>query len=254
MTGLSSIIITLNEEANIADCVASVAFSDEIIVVDSGSTDRTVELAKAAGAKVITTNDWPGFGAQKNRALSHATKPWVLSIDADERVTPELREEIQRAIAEEKFDAFDIPRKSSFCGQYMSHSGWYPDRVIRLFKREAARFSDDLVHERVVVRGNLGHLRSDMLHTTYPDLETMLVKLDRYSTASAQTMHAQGKTSTLFGAIVRGKWAFIRTYLLRLGFLDGRMGFVLAVSVAETTYYKYLKLWRLGRRKSGSRV
>jgi glycosyltransferase involved in cell wall biosynthesis len=249
MTGLSSIVITLNEEGNIAGCLASVAFCDEIIVVDSGSTDRTVELAKAAGAKVVTTADWPGFGPQKNRALSHATQPWVLSIDADERVTPQLRDEIRRAIAHADAEAYEMPRKSSFCGQSMAHSGWYPDRVTRLFKREAGRFSDDLVHERVVVQGRTGRLRSDLLHTTYPDLETMLAKLDRYSTASAQAMHERGETSSLVGALVRGKWAFFRTYVLRLGFLDGKLGFVLAVSVAETTYYKYLKLWLLGRRK-----
>jgi glycosyltransferase involved in cell wall biosynthesis len=254
MTGLSSIVITLNEEANIAECLASVAFCDEIIVVDNGSTDRTVELAQVAGAKVIRADDWPGFGPQKNRALSHATKPWVLSIDADERITPELRGEIVRAIAEARFDAFDIPRKSSFCGQYMAHSGWYPDRVTRLFKREAGRFSDDIVHERVRVQGRTGHLGNDMLHTTYPDLETMLGKLDRYSTASAQAMHARGETSSLLGAIVRAKWAFFRTYVLRMGLLDGRMGFVLALSIAETTYYKYLKLWLLCRRKTLSRV
>ena len=254
MTGLSSIVITLNEEGNIAECLAGVAFCDEIVVVDSGSTDRTVELAKAAGAKVIITTDWPGFGAQKNRALAHATGDWVLSIDADERVTPQLQVEILAAIEASRCDAFDMPRKSSFCGQSIEHSGWYPDRVTRLFRRERGRFSDDLVHERVIAQGTVGHLRSDLLHTTYPDLETMLGKLDRYSTASAQAMFNRGERSTVLGAVVRAKWAFIRTYLLRLGFLDGPLGFALAVSVAETTYYKYLKLWLLGRRKPESRV
>jgi glycosyltransferase involved in cell wall biosynthesis len=256
MTGLSSIIITRNEEANIAACIASVAFAREIIVVDSGSSDRTVDIARAAGAKVFSTADWPGFGPQKNRALAHATRPWVLSIDADERITPALRAEIERVVNDPapRFHAWDMPRKSSFCGQDMLHSGWYPDRVTRLFRRERGRFSDDAVHERVIVEGGTGHLRNEMLHTTYPDLETMLAKLDRYSTASAQAMFERGRTSSLLGAIVRAKWAFVRTYLLRLGFLDGRMGFVLALSIAETTYYKYLKLWLLCRRKSAPRV
>ena len=251
MTGLSSIIITRNEEANIAACIASVAFADEIIVVDSGSTDRTVELARSAGARVVTTADWPGFGPQKNRALAHATKPWVLSIDADERITPALRDEIVRAVNDPapRFAAWDMPRKSSFCGRYMRHSGWYPDRVTRLFRREVGRFSDDVVHERVVVEGATGHLSNEMLHTTYPDLETMLAKLDRYSSASALAMFERGRTSSFLGALLRGKWAFFRTYVLRLGFLDGRMGLVLALSIAETTYYKYLKLWLLCRRK-----
>jgi glycosyltransferase involved in cell wall biosynthesis len=248
---LSVIVITRDEEANIADCLASVAFASEIVVVDSGSADRTVELARAAGAKVITTQDWPGFGPQKNRALAQATKSWVLSIDADERVTPALREEIVAAIGDSasRFDAWEMPRRSSFCGQYMSHSGWYPDRVTRLFRRERARFSDDLVHERVVVDGPVGRLRSDLLHSTYPDLETMLVKLDRYSSASARAMHERGARTSVAGAVLRGLWAFIRTYVLRLGFLDGRMGFVLALSIAETTYYKYLKLWLLSQPK-----
>ena len=251
MTGLSSIIITRNEEANIAACIASVAFADEIIVVDCGSTDRTVDLARSAGARVVTTTDWPGFGPQKNRALAHATRPWVLSIDADERITPALRDEIVRVVGEPapRFAAWDMPRLSSFCGQYMRHSGWYPDRVTRLFRRELGRFSDDAVHERVVVEGATGHLSNQMLHSTYPDLETMLAKLDRYSTASAQSMFERGRSSSLLGALVRAKWAFVRTYVLRLGFLDGRMGLVLALSIAETTYYKYLKLWVLGRRK-----
>jgi glycosyltransferase involved in cell wall biosynthesis len=253
---LSVIVITRDEEANIGDCLASVSFAGEIVVVDSGSTDRTVEIAGKAGAKVVQTADWPGFGAQKNRALSHATKTWVLSIDADERVTPQLRDEITKAVADpsSRFDAWDMPRRSSFCGRYMAHSGWYPDRVTRLFRRAGARFSDDLVHERVIVDGPVGHLRNDLLHATYPDLETMLAKLDRYSTASAQAMHERGMRSSLAGALLRGLWAFIRTYLLRLGFLDGRMGLVLALSIAETTYYKYLKLWLLGQPKSAPRV
>lgn len=254
--GLSAVLITLDEEANIADCLASIAFADEVIVVDNGSTDRTVELAEAAGAKVVRTTDWPGFGPQKNRALAQASHDWVLSIDADERVTDELRDEIVSAIGHPspRFDAWDIPRRSSFCGRFMAHSGWYPDRVTRLFRRSRGRFSDDLVHERVVVDGVLGHLRNDLLHATYPDLETMLAKLDRYSTASARAMHERGLRSSVAGAVARGSWAFIRTYVLRLGFLDGRMGFVLALSVAETTYYKYLKLWLLGQPKSVPRV
>jgi glycosyltransferase involved in cell wall biosynthesis len=253
---LSVVLITRDEAANIADCLASVDFASECIVVDSGSTDATREIASSLGARVTLASDWPGFGAQKNRALAQATQPWVLAIDADERVTPELRGEILAVIedASQPFAAWDIPRRSSFCGQHIRHSGWYPDRVTRLFRREAGRFSDDLVHERVVVRGKVGHLRNDLLHATYPDLETMLAKLDRYSSASAQALFDGGARGSFIGAVVRGLWAFVRTYFLRLGVLDGRMGFVLAVSVAETTYYKYLKLWILGRRKAATSV
>ena len=254
MLGLSAIVIARNEEANIAACLASISFADEIVVVDGASTDRTAAIAQAAGARVIRTDDWPGFGAQKNRALSHATQPWVLSIDADERITPQLKEEIERAIAGDtsQCDAWDMPRKSSFCGQFIAHSGWYPDRVTRLFRRARGRFSDDFVHEKVLVDGRTGHLRSDLLHTTYPDLETMLQKLDRYSSASATALYAAGARSSLGGALIRGLWAFVRTYLLRAGFLDGRMGLALAISIAETTYYKYLKLWLLEKRSGRS--
>jgi hypothetical protein len=170
-------------------------------------------------------------------------------------VPVQLRDEIMQAVAAPGGNAgWDLPRRSSFCGQYIAHSGWYPDRVTRLFRRDAGRFSADTVHERVIVEGPVGHLRNDLLHATYPDLETMLAKMDRYSTASAQAMFERGGRGSFAGAVVRGLWAFIRTYFLRLGVLDGRMGFVLALSVAETTYYKYLKLWILCRRKAGTSV
>lgn len=252
---LSVIVITKDEEANIAECLASADFAAERIVVDSGSRDRTTQLAAQAGARVVQTADWPGFGAQKNRALDLATQPWVLSLDADERVTPQLREEILALLRGDgaAHDAFSMPRRSSFCGQYMAHSGWYPDRVVRLFRRGTARFSDDLVHERLVTRDPPGRLRGDLLHATYPDLESMLDKLNRYSSASAESMFRQGQRASLAGALLRGWWAFVRTYVLRSGWRDGRMGLVLALSIAEGTYYKYLKLWLLSRppRKQG---
>ena len=246
---LSAIVIAHNEEANIGECLACLGFAAEVVVVDSGSTDGTVDIARAAGATVHQTADWPGFGAQKNRALALATQPWVLSVDADERVTPELRDEILRAIAStsQQHDAWDMPRHSSYCGQYMDHSGWYPDRVLRLFRRGTARFSDDVVHERVIPSGAVGHLQHDLLHTSYRDLESVLDKMNRYSTAGARKLHEQGRRGSLGSAILHGLWAFVRTYLLQLGFLDGRLGFVLAVSNAEGTYYRYLKLWLMQR-------
>ena len=248
--GLSVVVITLDEEAKIAQCLASVSFADEVVVLDSGSRDRTVELALAAGARVERSAGWPGFGPQKNRALAFATRGWVFSIDADERVTPELREEILSVVRspDAAADAWDMPRRSSYCGQYMAHSGWYPDRVTRLFRRGRARFSDDVVHERLLTDAAVGHLRGDLLHESFDDLGDVLHKLDAYSTAGAQRMWQQGRRTSIAGAVAHGLWAFLRTYLLQRGFLDGRMGFVLAVSNAEGTYYRYLKLWLLQRR------
>jgi glycosyltransferase involved in cell wall biosynthesis len=246
MSGISIIVITRNEAANIAACLESVAFADEVIVLDSGSTDATIQIAAASGARVVQAADWPGFGPQKNRALDLATRDWVLSIDADERVGPGLRDEILRAIAApDAADAWSMPRLSSFCGRFMRHGGWYPDRVVRLFRRGSARFSDDIVHERLVTTGRVGQLRGHLLHHTYPTLGDMLEKMNRYSSAGAETMARRRRPASPGRAVLHGAWAFIRSYVLRRGFLDGWMGFALAVSIAEAAYYKHLKAWLL---------
>ncbi|HUQ29316.1 MAG TPA: glycosyltransferase family 2 protein [Usitatibacter sp.] len=248
--GLSVVLIARDEEKSIAAALDSVGWADEVIVVDSGSTDRTVEIARAKGAKVTVTADWPGFGAQKNRALDLATREWVLSLDADERVTPELREEIRAIVAgQSTSDAYDIPRLSRYCGRLLRHGGWWPDRVTRLFRRGKARFSDDLVHERVVVPGAIGQLRNHLLHEAFDDLEEVLDKVNRYSSAGARMAHARGRGGSVTGAVLHGAWTFIRTYFLKAGFLDGRRGFMLAVSNAEGTYYRYLKLMLLGEKR-----
>lgn len=249
MSSLSVIVITKNEAENIKACLESVAWADEIIVVDAGSTDETVKLAEEMGAQVHVHADWPGFGPQKNRALDYASKDWVFSIDADERVTPELRAEIQAAMRQGQCDAYEIPRLSSFCGRYIHHSGWRPDYVTRLFRRGVGRFSDDLVHERVVVTGKTGKLRQSILHQSFRDTEQLLAKINQYSTAGAIGLHNKNRKSSLTGAIAHGLWAFLRTYILRAGFLDGREGFMLAVSTAEGTYYRYVKLMLLNDKK-----
>lgn len=247
---LSVIIITRNEEANIGDCLRSVAFADEVIVLDTASTDRTVDIARELGAKVHITQAWPGFGRQKNSALDLANGDWVLSLDADERVTPELRAELLQSIVRDGGnEAFEIPRSSSYCGQFIHHSGWSPDYVLRLFRRGRARFSDDLVHERVLFEGPRRRLASPLLHLSFPDFESVLDKLNRYSTAGAQNMAKMGKSTTLAGAMGHGLWAFIRTYVLQRGFLDGQLGLALAISNAEGTYYRYAKRWLMTRKQ-----
>ena len=243
LASLSVVVIVKNEAHNIEACLRSVAFADEAVVLDSGSTDNTVGIARSLGAVVAIDSDWQGFGVQKNRALALATGDWVLSIDADERVTSELALAVRQAIDAPAFVAYCFPRSSRYCGRYMRHSGWYPDLVTRLFRRGSARFSDDLVHEKVITQGPVGTLRPDLLHDSFPNFEAVLDKTNRYSTAGAQALFDKGRDASLGKALGHGLWAFLRTYFLQLGMLDGRMGFILAVSNAEGTYYRYLKLW-----------
>jgi glycosyltransferase involved in cell wall biosynthesis len=243
---LSAIIITRNEAAKIAACLDSVSFCDERIVVDAVSTDDTAQIAAAAGARVVT-REWPGFGPQKNFALAQATGEWVLSIDADERVSAALRAEIQSAIAAAAADGYEIARLSTFLGRPMRHSGWFPDYVLRLFRRERARFTDDLVHERVICEGRIRRLSTPLDHHPVLRLEDAIARLDSYSTAGARMIPERRRVSFASG-ITHGLWSFLRAYIWRLGFLDGREGFLLAVANAEGTYYRYMKAW-LARRQ-----
>ncbi len=240
---LSVIIIAKNAGTMIRRCIESVAWADEIVVVDSGSTDDTQDICRELGAKIIVTTDWPGFGAQKNRALDAACNDWVLSIDTDEWITPQLRDEIRATInSAGAAPAYTIPRSSSFCGRYMKHSGWWPDYVIRLFRRGHARFSEDLVHERLIVDGAIHKLLQPLMHETVTDLHQLVSKMNLYSTASATDLHARGRRASIWTALLHGWWAFFRTYILRAGFLDGREGLMLAIANAEGSYYRYVKL------------
>lgn len=251
---LSVIIITKNEAGNIQACLDSVAFANEWIIVDSGSTDGTVEIARAAGATVIETADWPGFGPQKNRALDAATGDWILSLDADERIPEALRDEILAVLAAPKHASYALPRLSSFCGHFIRHAGWYPDYIVRLFRKDAGRFSADLVHESVIVAQAGGKLRTPIIHYSYLDDDAYLRKLGQYSTLGAQQAFAAGKRSSLGKAILHAFSAFLRSFVFKRGFLDGRAGLMVAISTAESTYHKYFKLMLLteaSRRPSG---
>jgi hypothetical protein len=175
-----------------------------------------------------------------------ATCAWVFSIDADERVTPELAMEIKRVLqAGDANAAYKLPRLSSYCGKFIHHAGWQPDYVLRLFKRGTAKFSDDLVHERVVTEQQVLVLQNHLLHYSYLNFSQVLSKVDAYSSASAKQAYARGKRSSVAGALGHGAWAFVRTYVIRRGFLDGAHGLALSISNAETSYYKYLKLWQM---------
>ena len=246
MARLSVVIIAQDEAANIGACLDSVAFADERIVVDGGSRDDTVAIAEEKGARVAV-RPFSNFGEQKNFALSLAENDWVLSLDADERVSPALAAELARAMADGKADGYEMPRLSSFCGRPMRHSGWYPDYVLRLFRRGKARFSDHAVHERVVCAGTVARLGEPLLHAPVRRLEDALSRMNRYSTANAEMMVAAGRRVWFTTGILRGFYSFFSTYVLRAGFLDGREGFLLAMANAEGTYYKYMKAWLAGR-------
>jgi glycosyltransferase involved in cell wall biosynthesis len=242
MPQLSAIVITRDEAANIGACLDGLAFCDERIVIDSGSTDATVEIARQKGARV-EFHPWRGYGPQKNHALSLATGEWVLSIDADERVTPALAAAIKGVLSEGGVDGWEFPRLSSFCGRQMRHSGWYPNYVLRLFRRGKASFEDIIVHESVICAGPVKRLSEPLTHHPVHRLEDALSRMDRYSTASAQALAASGRRVSFMAGIGHGLFAFLRTYVLRAGFLDGAEGFLLAVANAEGSYYRYMKLW-----------
>jgi glycosyltransferase involved in cell wall biosynthesis len=244
---LSAIIIAKNEARNIGACLDTLAFCDERIVVDGNSDDGTPDIARAKGARV-TTAAWHGFGVQKNFALSLAGGDWVLSIDADERVSPALAHALEAAIGRHGVDGHEISRRSSFLGREMRHSGWSPDYVLRLFRRGRARFTDDLVHERVVCDGPVDRLAESLLHYPVIGLEDAVGRMDRYSTAGAEMLVASGRRLSFGSGIAHGLWSFLRAYVWRRGFLDGREGFLLAVANAEGTYYRYMKAWLKARR------
>lgn len=242
---LSVIIISKNEALNIGDCLKSVAFATERILVDSGSTDGTIEIAQEMKAQVHVNEKWPGFGPQKNLALDKATGDWVLSLDSDERVDANLREEILRVITSENaLDAYELPRLTNFCGRWVYHCGWYPDYHVRLFKRSAGRFTDDLVHESIKIpSGRIGKLTNRLIHYSFRTHEDCLRKMSQYSILGATQAASKGKRPSLFKAVAFAAIDFSRTYFMKLGFLDGKTGLIIAIMSAEAMYQKYLGLY-----------
>lgn len=239
---LSVAIITMNEEERLTDCLASVAFADEVVVVDSGSTDRTVAIAEAHGARVIV-QAWLGFGRQKQCAIDHCRNRWVLVLDADERIPAATAREIAAALEHPAYAAYSLPRQNFFCGRWLKRAGWWPDRVVRLFDKARARMSDRLVHEGVVVDGPVGVLQGVIVHHANRDLTHTLAKINSYSSAGATEMARAGRRGSLIQATGRAFWAFVHNYLVRRGFLDGREGFLQAVCDATNIFFKYAKLW-----------
>ena len=241
MPRLSVIIIAKNESENIADCIKSANFADEVVVLDSGSSDNTNAIAKKLGAKVFN-KPWKGYGQHKNLAIQLAKHEWIFSLDADERITPALKKEIIKTINQSHLNVYDVPRRSLFVSRFINYSGWQPDRTKRLFKKGSARFSEHQVHEHLITQHEIGHLTEPLIHYSYRDFETVLKKINVYSSLGASDLKNRGKKGSLKKALFHAFWAFIRTYFLRLGFLDGREGLMLAISIAECTYYRYIKL------------
>lgn len=247
---LSVVIITFNEEANLARTLASVAWADEIIVLDSGSTDRTRELAESAGAKVFL-EPWKGFAAQKNSALAKASGDWILSLDADEEVEPALAVEIRQALAANPSVAgFWIRRKNFFLGRWIRHGGFYPDPKLRLLRRGAGQFENRLVHEDLQVNGATAELHNHLLHRAYPTLAGYLEHMNRYSSLGAQMLIEQrGSVGFSVANIAfRPLLTFLYNYVVRLGFLDGREGLLLHLNHARYVSWKYSKAWALSRK------
>ena len=248
MAPLSVTVITHNEADNIEACLDSVAWADEVLVVDSRSSDDTVARARARGARVIV-RDWPGYAAQKNFAAGEATHDWILSVDADERVTPELAAEIQSTLdGQGQAPGYRIPRIAWHLGRWIRTTDWYPDPQLRLYDRRRARWRPMRVHESVEADGPVGRLSAHLQHYTYRDLSHQVETLNRYSTLAAGEMHAAGRRAGLIDLVLHPPAAFLRNYVLRRGLLDGRAGFVISIMSAYYVFLKFAKLWEIARR------
>ncbi|HEY1341727.1 MAG TPA: glycosyltransferase family 2 protein [Bryobacteraceae bacterium] len=238
---ITATIITLDEERNIARAIESLRCCDEILIVDSGSVDRTVELAENLGARVIEAN-WRGFAAQKNWAAEQASNDWVLSLDADEALSEALEAEIWNLKKSgPQYDAYTMPRLARYLGRWILHSGWHPDRKVRLYDRRKAKFFGDFVHESVMSEGRIGRLESNILHFTCDSLAEHVKTVDRYTTLAAQEIAARKIPVPLTRMIFAPGWTFLKTYFFQLGFLDGLEGLIIAHMAAFYTFLKYAK-------------
>ena len=246
MPKLSVTIITKNEEADIGGAIDSVAWADEILVVDSRSTDRTVDVARAANARVtVIVRDWPGYIEQKNFAAGQASNDWILSLDADERVTPELAGELEQIVRHPTCAAYQLPRLTWHLGKWIRGTDWYPDYQLRLYDRRAARWTGQYVHEAVSVNGPVGRLSGDLLHFAYRDIADHLETIDRYTTLAARQMHESGRRAGVLQLFGHGPLAFLRNYVAKGGFRLGTAGLIVSTMNAYYVFLKFAKLWQL---------
>jgi len=242
--GLSVIVITKDEERNIRDCLESVRWASELVVVDAGSTDKTVEIARTFTKKVYE-RPWVGYGESKNFALLQCAFEWVLWLDADERVSPRLRADIIASIKgnDRAVAAYSMPRMAFFLGKWIQHAGWYPARVTRLFRKNAGKFTTAKVHEQLVVNGTALELAGDIYHLTDPDLKHYFTKFNKYTTLAAEDAARSGKRASLLDLLLRPFWSFVKMYFVERGFLDGLHGFILCLVSSFYVFVKYAKIW-----------
>jgi glycosyltransferase involved in cell wall biosynthesis len=251
MEKLSVIIITKNEENNIERCLQSVSWADEIVVLDSHSTDRTLEICRKYNCRTVQT-EWLGFGQTKQKAVDMASNSWIFSIDADEEAGDGLKKYLQQILTNDainRFDGYRIKRQSWYLTGWIKYSGWNKDYPLRLFNKQRGVFNSNLVHESVMVKGKVTKIEEILYHYAYPDLQTYLRKMHQYGFLGADQKHAWGKSSSVFRAILHGFTTFVQMYFLKLGFLDGKNGLILAINSAFGVYIKYLVLWEKSLRK-----
>ncbi|MBW1721716.1 MAG: glycosyltransferase family 2 protein [Deltaproteobacteria bacterium] len=250
---LSVAIITLNEEERLPGCLASLSFADEVLVVDSGSTDRTREIAQSFGARVFV-EPWMGFSMQKQMAVDRCSHDWVLILDADERVPEATAKTIRRVISrpdQGEVAAFSLKRKNLLHDKWIRHCGWWPDPVVRLVDRRKGEFDGRAVHERWITRGRVEHLDVHIEHLSFRNYSELVAKMERYSNIAANELFERGRRVHAFTPLFHGSWMFLRTYLLERGFLDGFDGFVISLMNAGGSFFKYAKLHELIRQKQG---
>lgn len=245
---ISAAIITKNEGKNLKDCLKSIQFTDQKVIIDSGSTDDTLKIAEEFGCDFYPEN-WKGFGPQKQSAIDKCKFKWVLVIDADERIPPETAKKIQEAVrCESDIVGYSFPRKNHFQGRWIKHMGWWPDKIVRLFQRNLGKMSDAEVHEEVLVNGRVENLNCPIEHFTESSFSKIFQKIDQYSTLGAERAYSEGKRCSIWEAAVRAEFTFYQNYILRLGFLDGYQGFTLSVTDAINKFAKYAKVSQMSKK------
>ncbi len=244
---LTVIILSLNNADSIQACIDSVGWAQEVLVYDSGSSDGTVSIARNLGANVVTDTDWSGFGKQRQKAQAHACSEWLLWIDSDEVVSESLKVSIQQCLVRANTEyAYSVNRVTDFFGRFIRHSGWHPDRIVRLYAKDTYQYNDAIVHEKVDCPNHaVRPIKGDLFHYTSPSFSAYMSKSLRYAEDWAKQKYDAGKRVTLLGIVVRTKFAFVRKYILKKGFLDGRHGFLLAMQSSHYTFNKYFALWIL---------